>query len=182
MNLGFPSWLRAERIIPLLCIAAATCLIASEFMTAFELTPPGGEALDLQTNADRHNYGLMVLAILAIVATLVAVWTGSRPASLAVAAVGGVVLLWFLILDLPDANSIGAIRDAVNVLPDAKAEPQGGFWLEAIGAVFLGLGGAGMATLTPEQLRMGGPVTGEGDEGSASDTGRSADGEEIYQR
>ena len=37
---------RAELILPVTIVAAATILAISEFMVTFEFTPPGGEALD----------------------------------------------------------------------------------------------------------------------------------------
>jgi hypothetical protein len=62
----------------------------------------------------------------------------------------------FLIVDLPDANSVGTLSNECASIPiqleDAKAVPQTGFWLEMAAAVALTLSGAILATLTPEQL------------------------------
>lgn len=140
---------RAEVLLPFVILAGALILAASELMIAFEFTPPGGEALREQSNADRHLYAMLILAIAAIVALLVAVATGSKPAAFAVAGLGGAALLLFLIIDLPDAGNLGALDD----FKTARAEPQSGFWMEALGAVVLALGGAAFATLSPEQLR-----------------------------
>jgi hypothetical protein len=139
---------RAETVLPLVILLGAIVLAASEFMVAFEFTPPGGEVQMEQTVADRHSYAMLVLAIFAVVALGVAIATASRPAAFAVAVIGGIALLMFLILDLPDAGKIGPLEDFIT----AKAEPQIGFWLQALGSVALGLGGAAFATLTPEQL------------------------------
>lgn len=139
---------RAETVLPLVILLGAIVLAASEFMVAFEFTPPGGEVQMEQTVADRHSYAMLVLAIFAVVALAVAITTASRPAAFAVAAIGGIALLMFLILDLPDAGKIGPLEDFIT----AKAEPQIGFWLQALGSVALGLGGAAFATFTPEQL------------------------------
>ena len=83
----------------------------------------------------------------------VAITTGARPAAYAVAGLGGIALLLFLIVDLPDAGKLGDLEDPIRGFASARAEPQEGFWLEAIGAVFLALAGGAFATLTPEQLR-----------------------------
>jgi hypothetical protein len=148
---------RPESLLPFACIAAATALFASELMTTFQFIPPGGEALCTQQAADRHHFAVGVLAIFAVGAVIVAVLAASRPAAIAVAVAGLGALLLFLIVDLPDANSVGALADSCTSIPgqsffDAKAVPQSGFWLEMASAVALALSGAALATLTPDQL------------------------------
>ena len=114
--------------------SAAIALGASELMDTFDLTPPGGEALQASQAIDRHHGAILVLAVFAIVALAVAVMTGSKPAAVAVAVCGGIALLIFLIDDLPDANKIGTLDDARQSFVDAKAQPQDGFWLELAGS------------------------------------------------
>ncbi|MSO41998.1 MAG: hypothetical protein EXQ70_08950 [Solirubrobacterales bacterium] len=138
------------------CAGAAAMLAASEFMTTFELTTPGGEALQASDAADRHNYAILVLAIFALAALLVAVGTGSQVAAFAVAASGLVALMIFLIGDLPDANKVGALDNATESFTNAKAVPQLGFWLELAGSLLLAVCGAALATLKPEQLKLAG--------------------------
>jgi len=144
---------RAEIVLPIVIAFAASVLIASELMTAFEFTPPGGEALREVSSADRHDYSMLLLALFALIALGIAISTGARPAAYAVAGLGGIALLLFLIVDLPDAGKLGDLEDPIRGFASARAEPQEGFWLEAIGAVFLALAGGAFATLTPEQLR-----------------------------
>ncbi len=146
---------RAEIVLPVLIAFAAAILIASEFMTAFEFTPPGGEALREVSTAERHDYAMLILGLFAIAAMLVAVITGARPAAYAVAAAGGIALLLFLVVDLPDAGKLGDLEDPIRGFASARAEPQEGFWLEAVGAVTLALAGGAFATLTSDQLRAG---------------------------
>ena len=144
---------RLIRLLPLACIAAAILLFASELMTTFEFTPPGAEALADQGGSERHGNALLVLAVFAIGAVLVAVFAASKPAAIAVAAAGGVALLVFLLVDLPDANAVGTLNDARQSYFDAEAVPQSGFFLEMIGALMLTITGVALATLTPEQLQ-----------------------------
>lgn len=178
---------RAEITLPIVILAAALVLAASEFMVAFEFTPPGGEPLRDATAADRHGYSMLVLAICAIVATLIAITTGAKPAAYAVAGVGAVALLLFLILDLPDAGKLGDLEDPLRGIASAEANPQAGFWLQALGSTVLALGGAAFATLSPEQLRalpkrLGvGAGTGAGD-GDAGDAGPSGTGAPYDER
>ena len=136
-------------LLPIVVALGALILAVSEFMTAFEFTPPGAEPLDSVSSADRHSYAMLVLAVFVLVALLIAVATGSRPAAYAVAAAGVIALLVFLIFDLPDAGRSGLLPDLLT----ARAEPQAGFWLEAVGAVTIGLGGIALATLSSEQLQ-----------------------------
>ena len=115
-----------ERLLPYACIAAALALLASEFTTTFHLVPPGEEARCAVEASDRHHLALGVIALFAIGAVLVAVLGASRPAAIAVAIAGVAALLLFLVVDLPDANSVGTLGDecASNPLPARRG--QGG--------------------------------------------------------
>jgi hypothetical protein len=143
---------RPERLLPLACLVGAGLLFASELMTMFEFTPPGGEALDAQTAGERHGNAMFLIAAFAVGALLVAVLAGSKPAALGVAVMGGIALLIFLLTDLPDAGQVGTLDDPRQSFFDAEAVPQAGFWLELVGALALAISGAALATLTPEQL------------------------------
>jgi hypothetical protein len=145
---------RAERLLPIACVAAAAILFASDLMTTFQLTTPGAPLCN-QSAADRHHYAQLILALFAVAAVLLAVSTGSRPAATAVAVAGILALLIFLTIDLPHANNVGTLGSSCGPSETdltAKAEPQAGFWFEMIGAVTLALSGTALATLTPEQL------------------------------
>lgn len=145
--------LRAEIVLPLAIVGAAIILGVSEFMVTFQFTPPGGEPLREQLASDRHTYALLMLAIFTVAAMAFAIATGARVAAIACAAFGGAALLLFLILDLPDAGKLGDLDDPVFGLASARTVPQPGFWLEAAGAVVLGLGSLAFATLGSDQLR-----------------------------
>ncbi|MEO8092994.1 MAG: hypothetical protein ABI726_09845 [bacterium] len=147
-----PTGRRLERLLPIACVVAAGLLIASELMTTFEFTLPGGEVPSSQSAGDRHSYAQIVLGAFAISALIVAIVNGSKPAASAVAACGVIALLIFLLLDLPDANNVGTLDDARQSFFDAEAVPQPGFWLQLIGALGLAITGAALATLTPAQL------------------------------
>ena len=143
---------RVTRLLPLACLAGAVCLFASELMTTFEFTPPGGEPIDDQSAADRHGNALALIAVFAIGALGIAVFAASKPAATAVAVAGVVALLIFLLVDLPDANAVGTLDDPRQSFFDAEAVPQEGFWMELLGALALAVSGVALATLTPEQL------------------------------
>ena len=144
-----------EILLPLACLMSALVLGYSELSTTFELTPPGGEPLEVIEASDRHGYALLILALFAIFALAVTVMSGSKAAAFAVAAAGAVALLIFLLGDLPRAGQIGTLDDPRQSFIDAEAVPQAGFWLELLGALGLAVSGAALATLTPEQLALG---------------------------
>jgi hypothetical protein len=146
---------RAEHLLPIACAAAAICVAASEFMTIFEFNRgTSGEPVQTDAASDRHYYSLLVLAGFALIALLVAVLTGSRPAAMAVAIAGALSLLIFLLVDLPDLNKEGPLEDPSVVFISSKAEPANGFWLEMVGTIALAFSGGALATLSAEQLRV----------------------------
>ena len=145
---------RTETLLVLACAGAAGLLAASQFANLFELTPPGGEALGEIKASDQHGYATLIVAALAMV--LLVVSLAARGESLAqgacfgVAVCGVIALLIFLVIDLPDANSIGALDDDSFI--DAKAEPVAGFWFELAGALVLTACGAALATVRRERF------------------------------
>jgi hypothetical protein len=141
---------RLTRLLPLAILVAAIGLFASELMTTFEFTPPGAEPLLEQGAAERHGNALMVIAVFAVGALALAVFTASKPAAIAVAVAGAVALLLFLLIDLPDANAIGTLNEDRFI--DAEAVPREGFYMELFGALALAISGVALATLTPDQL------------------------------
>ncbi len=159
------------RLLPVACLVAAICLFASEMMTTFEFTPPGGEALSEQGGVDRHGNALALIAVFAIGALLLAVFAASKPAATAVAIAGVIGLLVFLLVDLPDANAVGTLDDARQSFFAAEAVPQGGFWMALVSSLALALSGIALATLTPEQLAAlrPGRLRGEEPEAEAKD-------------
>jgi MFS family permease len=144
---------RAESALPATIVLAAAVLAVSEFMTAFQFSPPGGDPLSEQVASDRHGYAMLILAVFAVASMLLAIATGQRMAALATAGFGVAALVIFLVIDLPDVNKLGDIEDPAFGLATAKAVPQAGFWLEAVAAVALGMASVAYATLTPEQLQ-----------------------------
>ncbi|MDX6662985.1 MAG: hypothetical protein QOG09_1087 [Solirubrobacterales bacterium] len=148
---------RTEVLLAIACAASAIALGASELMNTFALRPPGGETQELLGAGERHHYALLVLGVFAVLALLVAVVTGSKPAALAVAAAGVLALLIFLLTDLPDAGQLGTLDDPRQSFVDSKAYPVSGFYMELVGSTVLALCGAALATLRPDQLKLFGP-------------------------
>lgn len=149
------SVLRVEYLLALACAVSAVLMGVSEFMNTFQFDlGTSGEPQRTVAAADRHHYALLVLALFALFALAVAVVGGSRPAAVAVAAAGGISLLFFLVVDLPDVGQQGSLDEPSRVFFSSEADPSGGFWLELVGTLGLAVSGAALATLRPEQLRM----------------------------
>lgn len=146
--------LRAELVLPVTIIAAAIMVGASEFMTTFEFTS-GGEPQAVSLASERHSYALLILAAFTVAGMIYAIWTGMRAAAIGTAIIGVASLLLFLLLDLPDAGKAGPLGDDPAIyFADARADPDTGFWLEAVGTVVLGLATVAFATLSSAQLRV----------------------------
>lgn len=116
-------------------------LIASEFADTFGYR--AGSALEVSHGGGRHGYAFLLLGVFAIAAIVLALRTGSKPATLAIVASGAVALLLFLLIDLPDAGKTGAFAGFIQT----EADPRAGFWLELLGAIVLLVGGAALALL-----------------------------------
>jgi hypothetical protein len=141
-----------ERLLPIACLGGAALLIASQFMTMFELNDALGDTQKLVEGPDQHWYTMVILGGFAVWALIGAIATGSKPLATSVAVAGAVALLLFLLIDLPDAGKAGDIESATESLVIVEADPVGGFWLELIGALILVVCGGALSTLTSDQL------------------------------
>lgn len=141
-----------ERLLPIACLGGAALLIASQFITMFELNDALGGTQKVVEGPDQHWYTMVILGGFAIWALIGAVAAGSKPLATSVAVAGAVALLLFLLIDLPDAGKAGDIESATESLVIVEADPAGGFWLELIGALILVVCGGALSTLTSDQL------------------------------
>jgi hypothetical protein len=116
--------------------AGAALLIVSEFSTVTQVKVitvvlPHSE----RTGFDQNSGAMLILGLLALPMLVGAAVGGSRPAMVAVAALGVIALLIALLGDLPDVTKTGTIfRERYE---DAKAQAQIGFTFEWLGAVLL---------------------------------------------
>ena len=121
-------------------VLAALLLILAELLTLREIVavtvvPPGGRT----SGGPHHGYALAVIAVASLPMSYGATIGSSRPAALAVTALGAVALAIALIVDLPALDETGLIGRTYDL---AKAHPGAGFWVELAGALGLLLGGA----------------------------------------
>jgi hypothetical protein len=121
-------------------VLAALLLLVAELLTLREIVavtvvPPGGRT----SGGAHHGYALAVIAVASLPMSYGAVTGRSRPAALAVTALGAVALAIVLVIDLPALNEAGLIGRTYDL---AKAHPGPGFWVELAGALGLLVGGA----------------------------------------
>jgi hypothetical protein len=140
--------IRAFRIaLAIAALAGAICLLAATFSTVIEITVgTTSKIADRDTELsgyDRHSVALIVIALFALVMTAGAL-RGARPAMVALAVAGVVVLLIALIGDLPDVHKTGVIGQLYD---NARANPRSGYYLETLGGALLLMAGGGLLLL-----------------------------------
>lgn len=144
--------LSIQRLIPGICLIAGLLLIGSEFLDTFVIENPEGDAVARAGAADRHGFAFGLLGLLAIAATFIAVWAGSRPAAIAVAVCGVAALALFAAIDLPDVGTHDLIADPNRDYTEGVAEAAGGFWMSLAASVLMIIGGVLLASLSRAQL------------------------------
>lgn len=130
----------AARWAPLgAALAGALALIASEFLVLREIravtaVPAGG----VTRGGAHHGYALAVVGAAMLPMAWGAARGGSRPAALALLALGVLAAGIVLAIDVPKLGDTGLIGRTYAL---AEARPRAGFWLECAGTV-LALAGA----------------------------------------
>lgn len=144
--------LNVQRLIPGICLIAGLLLIGSELLDTFVIENPEGVAVAAAGAADRHGFALGLLGLVAIAATLLAVFAGSRPAAISVAVCGIVALALFALIDLPDVGSHDLIADANQDYTEGRAVADSGFWISMAASILMIIGGTLLASLSRPQL------------------------------
>lgn len=123
-------------------------LILSDFLTLYhvdvvtascsDLASPNLRSACSTSGGGHHGYALAILGVIAIVMAWGAAMGASRPAGVALLAIGLASLVIVLAVDLPDIHKTGIVGDQFS---QAKANPGAGFSLEIIGAALVAGGG-----------------------------------------
>jgi hypothetical protein len=134
-------------------VIAAVLLVATEFSTVASVDVAGGSCEVINdsdpaladrctlSGFERNGGAFLLLAALTMLMAWGAGMGGSRPAALALVAVGVVVLGWALFVDLPVTDETGAIGISFE---GATGEAGPGLAIELVaGALALGAGVAG---------------------------------------
>jgi hypothetical protein len=123
-------------VLAALGLAGAILLMVSEVLPVthvkvITVVLPNSE----RTGFDQNSGAMLILGLLALPMLAGAALGASRPAMVAVAAIGVIALLIAMVGDLPEVTKTGTIfRERYE---DAKAQAQVGFTFEWLGAVLL---------------------------------------------
>jgi hypothetical protein len=117
-------------------LAGAALLILSEFLPithvrAITVILPDSE----RTGLDQNSGAMLALGVVALPLLYGAARGGSRPAMVAVGAIGVIALLIALIGDHPDVTQAGTVF--TQRYEDARAEALIAYWFEFVGAILL---------------------------------------------
>lgn len=140
-------------------VLGAALLIASEFMTLYRVgTTTADHPIGAVTTGSNDTYALIPIAVVAVVLAFGAVVRGSRPALLALGALGVATLLLALIGDWPTAHATGMVGNAAAGFQKGSAKPQAGLYIETLGAIVLIISsGCGILLAAPGGARQGRP-------------------------
>ena len=127
-------------------LAGALLLLVAEFTPLYhEDSAASRVPIHTVQTGSHHAYALIPIAVLAIVLAVGGARTASRPALLALGALGILTVVIALVGDLPDAQAGGFVRSASGGLAIAKDAPGLGLYLETLGAALLVItSGAGL--------------------------------------
>lgn len=145
------------RLAAITTLLGAAVVILSQVVTAYSLQNELGEVLDTVNLLSKHGVITAIIGLVAALATVYAVATGNRSASIVIIGMGAAVILIFLLVDVPDIGSTGMFNTPTAGNLDATGKAEAGLWLQLVGGVILILGGLALRTLNEEQLRSIGP-------------------------
>jgi hypothetical protein len=128
----------------------AVLLIVADFSTLYEVSAITAVVKRVSAGS-QHTYALVVLGLFALAMVWGVAAGRSRPAMLALAAIGLIVALIVLIGDLHNVTRAGVIG---KYYANAKASPKSGFYFETLGAALLLISGGGLLVLTAPRLSV----------------------------
>ena len=149
LGLGF-----AAALLMLLAETATLYSIEVDTATCGDLADPDLADACETTGGEQHSWALVPVALLTALMAVGAGLGGSRPAAVALAAAGLVVLGIALIGDLPDTNETGEIGSSFT---SARAVKGAGLWYEIMGGALAVVAGA--VRLVPGRYRRASRAT-----------------------
>jgi hypothetical protein len=140
-------------------LAAAILMVVSEFATlrsvkvltasCSDLADPSLRGSCTTHGGEEHAYALVLMGIVAGLMAWGAALGRSRPAGIALIAIGAAVVAIALVTDVPDIHKTGVLGERFD---SAKAEPGIGLWLEIAGGA-LALAAGVMAAVARRRPR-----------------------------
>jgi len=131
-------------VVLAVALLGSILMIASEFATlrtvkvltasCSDLADPSLRGSCVTHGGEEHAYALVILGIVAIVMAWGAVFGRSRPAAVALIAIGAATLAIALITDMPDIHKTGVLGERFD---SAKAQAGAGLWMEIAGGALV---------------------------------------------
>lgn len=149
------------RLTAVTVLLGAVIVLLSQMVTGFTLVDETDSVIANVTLFDTHGLIAALFAVVAALALVFAVATGSRAAVAVVIAMGIGTVLVFLFIDLPDVGDTGLFNTPGAGNLDATGKASAGLWMELVGGIVLILGGTALARLNESQLRAIGPKFGQ---------------------
>jgi hypothetical protein len=142
---GSPPVLRALAGVAAL---AVLLLAVSEFLPLFKIVV-GSLETERESRVGWRNHGFAMLLLgLASIPMILGALRGARPAMIALAVIGILVIVVAMTVDLPNATDEGLYGERYD---DAEARPSTGFFVETLGGVLLLASGGLMLLLSPRR-------------------------------
>jgi hypothetical protein len=153
--------LGAARIaVLLLGSTGAILMIVSEFATlrsvkvltasCSDLADPSLRGSCVTHGGEEHSYALVLMGVVALLMVWGAIIGRSRPAGIALIAIGAAVVAIALLTDVPDIHKTGVLGQRFD---SAHAEAGPGLWLEITGGALVLAAGAMAASLRGPRVR-----------------------------
>jgi hypothetical protein len=136
-------------------LLGALMLVVAEFTTLYTVNAATSSGpLETVSTGSHNSYALIPIALVAAALAYGAAVRGSRPALLALGALGIATLLIALLGDLADAHATGVVGSSSTHFATASSSPSAGLYLETIGAVALVIAsGCGVLLSRPAPAR-----------------------------
>jgi hypothetical protein len=150
------------RLAAVTVLLGALIVLLSQLVTGFTLVDETDSVIANVTLFETHGPIAVLFALIAVLALVFAIVTGSRAAVAVVIAMGIGTVLVFLAIDLPDVGDTGLFNTPGAGNLDATGRASAGLWMELVGGLVLILGGATLARLDESRLRAIGPKLGSG--------------------
>jgi hypothetical protein len=160
------------RLTAITVLLGALIVLLSQLVTGFTLVDETDSVIANVTLFDTHGIIAALFALVATLALVFAVATGSRSAVAVVIAMGIGTVLVFLLIDLPDIGDTGLFNTPGAGNLDATGKGSIGLWMELVGGIVLILGGTALIRLDESQLRAIGPKLSPGPDRQVKKTDR----------
>jgi hypothetical protein len=146
-----------SRLTAATVLLGAVIVLLSQIVTGYTLVDETDSVIANVTLFETHGVIAALFALVAALALVFAIATGSRAAVAVVIAMGIGTVLVFLFIDLPDVGDTGLFNTPGAGNLDATGKASAGLWMQLVGGLVLILGGAALARLPESQLRAIGP-------------------------